>query len=532
MTVSADTGTPDVSDPATRTSDMRRLARGSGVNLAGSLVAAALNLVLPVVVTRGLAAADAGIFFQTTALFTILLNVGTIGADTGVLRSLPRALALGRATDLGPILKVALWPAVALSTALAIVLALLAGPIAAAATGGDTDAARAFSTTLLILSPVLPVAVCYLVTMAATRGLGSLKPLVLIEKLGRNALQVAAVAVVVITTGSLSFVIAAWVLPYLAASLVVAAWTWATVRRLQAVAPEPDSSTPPSAGLAREFWGFSAPRALSRVFSVALQRFDIIIVGALRGPQDAALYAVATRFPILGLMFVQAIQQVMAPRISQMHALGDSRRTLELYRTTTAWLTLVSWPIYLISVCFAGLLLDVFGAGYDEATPVVVILCLTMLVATACGPVDSVLLMGGRSVLSLLNTGLALTVTVVLDLVLIPRYGITGAAVGWSLGILVNNLLPLWQVKRTMGMHPFGVPTVCAMGLTLVAYGCVPAVVRLLAGDGVLPLVVAGALATGVFVLGGFWARRPLELDRLVAAIRRRHGDEVPASGS
>ena len=125
------------------------------------------------------------------------------------------------------------------------------------------------------------------------------------------------------------------------------------------------------------------------------------------GPSDAALYAAATRLSIVGLMFVQAIQQVMAPKISELLALDDRGRAQTMYRTTTVWLTLVSWPIYLISASATPpLLLDVFGPGYDDAgQPVVVILCLSMLVATACGPVDSVLLMGGRSVLSLTNTG-------------------------------------------------------------------------------------------------------------------------------
>ena len=79
-----------------RARDLRRLARGSALNLAGSLVAAVLNLVLPVLITRGLAHPNAGVFFQATALFTVLVSVGTIGADTGVVRSLPRAIALGR----------------------------------------------------------------------------------------------------------------------------------------------------------------------------------------------------------------------------------------------------------------------------------------------------------------------------------------------------------------------------------------------------------------------------------------------------
>ena len=92
---STTTDTAASRESAGRRSDLRSLARGSALNLAGSMVAAVLNLALPVIITRGLTREDAGVFFQVTALFTILVSVGTIGADTGVLRSLPRSIATG-----------------------------------------------------------------------------------------------------------------------------------------------------------------------------------------------------------------------------------------------------------------------------------------------------------------------------------------------------------------------------------------------------------------------------------------------------
>ncbi len=172
-----------------RARDLRRLARGSAVNLAGSLVAAVLNLVLPILITRGLTQADAGVFFQTTALFTILLNVGTIGADTGVLRTLPQAMALGNARDLTATMRISIVPAFLMGTLLAIVIALLAVPIGDVATGGDQSAADTFTSSLLVLSPLLPVAVVYLIVIAATRGLDAMRPLVLIEKWGATAFR-------------------------------------------------------------------------------------------------------------------------------------------------------------------------------------------------------------------------------------------------------------------------------------------------------------------------------------------------------
>ncbi len=97
-----------------------------------------------------------------------------------------------------------------------------------------------------------------------------------------------------------------------------------------------------------------------------------------------------------------------------------------------------------------------FGRDFAGGEVVLVVLAATMLVATAVGPVDVVLLMGGRSSWNLVNTVVALGANLALNVALIPRYGLAGAAVASAVGILLNNLLPLAQVWRSMGLHPFG----------------------------------------------------------------------------
>lgn len=512
-----------------RVADLRQLARGSSLNLAGSLVAALLNLVLPVIVTRNLVQQDAGVFFQATALFMILVTVGTVGADTGMLRSLPRAMARGRSVEAPRYLRVALAPALLSSLAIAAVCLVLAEPIAGLVTGQEATAADAFAGALRASLPLLPIAVCYAVALAASRGLGSVKPLVFVDKIGRGLAQTAAVWVVLLVTTSPTVILLAWAAPYVVAAGVIAWWLARRIRLLVPRYPGAEGAPGDYRALAQEFWRFSAPNALSRVFSVALQRVDILIVGALSGPADAAVYTAATRFVILGLMFVQAIQQVMAPRISELLGADDLSRAAGLYRTATTWLTLVSWPIYLLSIAFVPLLLDVFGEGYDEGATAATVLCLVMLVATVCGPVDSVLLMGGRSTWSLVNTGLALTVNVALDLVLVPVLGITGAALGWAAAILVNNLLPLFQVHHFLRMHPFGSGTAAAMTVCLASFGVVPAAIRLSLGTTWWSLLLAGTLATAAFAGGAFLARKPLELGAVGKALHRRPSD--PAVG-
>ena len=321
-------------------------------------------------------------------------------------------------------------------------------------------------------------------------------------------------------TPSLILAVVAWSLPYVAASVMMGLTVIQLIRRsTRGVTSLPAR---PHRELVREFWSFSAPRAVSRLFAVGLQRFDILLVSGMVGLTAAAIYAAASRFLLLGLMFVQAIQQVMAPRVSEFLARGDVPRAHVMYETTTAWLIVIAWPIYLICAIFAPFLLTIFGKQYSSGSDVVVILCLGMLLATACGPVDTVLLMGGRSVWSMVNTGLALAINVVVDLILIPPYGITGAAIGWAISIAVNNLLPLYQVHRFLGIHPFGAGSIRGAAIAGVVVGGIGCAVRFGLGGGFLGLVVAIVVAGAVYVAALWWQKDALELDALVSVMRRK----------
>ncbi len=112
----------------------------------------------------------------------------------------------------------------------------------------------------------------------------------------------------------------------------------------------------------------------------------------------------------------------------------------------------LTWPFWILYAVFAPEILQVFGDGYIHAADVAVVLAITMMVASACGMADVVLIASGRTKASLGVIVAALATTVVLDLLLVPAHGAFGAALGWAGGVLVKNLLPLAQLSRTHRM--------------------------------------------------------------------------------
>ena len=263
----------------------------------------------------------------------------------------------------------------------------------------------------------------------------------------------------------------------------------------------------------RDFWRFTGPRALASVAQLALQRVDVLLVAALGGLAPAAVYAVAGRFVVLIQFANQGISQSVQPRLAEALATGDRARANHLYQTATGWLVLVTWPINLLVIQLAPLYLRLFGAGYSAGRTVVVILAAAMLVATGCGMVDMVLAMAGRTSWNLVNVLIALGVTIGLDVLLIPRFGALGAAIGLACAMVANNVLPLIQVGRAVGLHPFGRGTRAAALLSLACFGALP----LLAG-----LVAGIAMAVPAFLAGVWLLREPLALDAFTSTRRTR----------
>jgi O-antigen/teichoic acid export membrane protein len=491
------------------TAELGSAARSGTLSLAGAAVSAVLGAVFTVLVTRGTDRDTAGVFFAATSVFLLLLAVARLGTGTGVVYFFTRHRALGSPSLLWPALRSATVPVVAVAGMLGVGL-FGAAPLVASAIG----AGEAGVVPLRVLAVFVPFAAVSDLYLAAARGFGRVRPLVLVDRIGRPALQVLGALVALGAGWAVSAALPlAWAGPYAVTAVVAVVW----LRRLMPPVASTGSRTVTGS---RAFWAFTAPRALGSIAQIALQRLDIVLLAALAGPAEAAVYTAATRFLVFGQLGGQALSTGVQHRFGTLLALGDRAAAGELYRTATAWLMLVTWPLYLLSALYAPYVLALFGRDYAAGEPVMVLLALTMLVATGCGMVDTVLNMAGRTTWTLANAVGALVVDVVLNLLLIPRLGILGAALAWAAAIAVNNLVPLAQLAVSLGLHPFGRGTAVAGALAVLAFGVVPGAAALALGRSLPVLVAATAAGAALYAAGTWAARDPLRLSAL-RAVRR-----------
>ena len=507
--------------------DISAMARGGLLNLVGAVGTGLFTFALVTVLTRGLGAASYGAFVSAMGLFTILSNTAELGADTGLVRSVSRLRALDRVRDIRKTLYVGLFPPLLVSSLFGIVLWVWAPDLARIF--GKGQGSEDIVEFARWMAPFLPAAGVIRVILSGTRGFGTMTPSVMVDKLGRPFIQLAAALAVILLASAgqanHGLVALAWSLPWLLGAVCGIWWLWGLLlkaerrdRRLNG-----RRRSRPTTVLAEKFWRFTAPRGLAGIFQIVVLWLNTLLVGRLDSTKSAGIFNAATRYITAGLMVGVAIQQVAGPKLSELMAQRNWERARGVYQTTTAWLMVATWPLYLVFAIFAPTLLRLFGDGFGGGADALQVLGLTMLVATAVGTVDMVLLMGGKSSWNLFNTVVALSSNIALNLLLIPRYGGTGAAIAWSSSIIFTNLLPLVQVWKFLGMHPFGRGFPKAALAAIASYGALGLVFRAALGSSV-PVFVAYLAVAGLLYLAILWRHRePLQLDVLLGELKRKN---------
>lgn len=496
---------------------LRLIARGGTINMAGAVASAAAQFLLVVAVANNFSSEVAGMLFSATSVLLILNAVSALGTDSGLARFILRYESLGRHADVPRCVRIAFQPVLALSLMVAVTLFALSEQLAPRlGLDGDTG-----TSVLRVLALILPAAVISDFSLAGTRAFGRMRPTVFVDKFTRSVLQPVGAVAVAMVGGGLVWLTAAWALPYVL-SMFLGTYLFRAMLASRKSASDAQEATD-RRNLRREFWSFTWPRSIARICQIVIQRADIIIIGALLGPRDAAVYTAATRFVVLGQFGVQAIQQVLQPRFSQLLARREIHLVDQIFRVSTSWNMVVSWPIYVITACAAPLYLVLFGKDYQGAGDlVVIVMSIAMMLGTAAGPLDTLLLMSGRSTASLLNAGTALVVDLSLCFYLIPRWGILGGAAAWGMAIIVRNGMTFVQIRHGLGITPLSKAAMIVAGANLTCFALPLIAVRLIGQLTFITFFVTCLLGCAGYLLCLWAARRPLQLNVFRTLLNRR----------
>lgn len=202
----------------------------------------------------------------------------------------------------------------------------------------------------------------------------------------------------------------------------------------------------------REWIRSALPFALMSGLFLVNAQADIVMLGFMTKSSDVGLYRVATAGALLVAMVLSAINPVIGPTLARQYALEDHARLKRTARAGAFVTTLCAAPIVLVYLFVGKPILGlVFGHAYVAAWFPLVILSVGQFINASVGSVGLLLNMTGHERDTVWVMGGTALLNIVLNAVLIPHFGMTGAAVATAVSMVAWNLAMTARVKRRLG---------------------------------------------------------------------------------
>jgi O-antigen/teichoic acid export membrane protein len=182
---------------------------------------------------------------------------------------------------------------------------------------------------------------------------------------------------------------------------------------------------------------------------------DIIALEHMRAPDDVAIYYAAARLLALVAFVYFAIAGATTHKFTQYHVAGDKERLAKFFAETIRWTFWPSLAACALILAFGKPLLWLFGASFESGYIVMFILAIGMLSRAAVGPAERLLNMLGERKQCATVYAIAFAINLALCVMLIPHFGIEGAAIATSTALVAESTMLYRIAKRRLGFHVF-----------------------------------------------------------------------------
>jgi O-antigen/teichoic acid export membrane protein len=470
--------------------DARALRRGVVVNAFGYGFAL-LHPPLLVLVVRAYGAETFGLYTAANTMLWLALRVGVLGLDKGLGWWVARAEPGGAAGAI----RAALFWVTAASALAALAIAGLFTPLLAR--WSDLHGAEAMLRWMALGLVPLSLTELILSVGLAQRKLGS-KVFVRDGLLPTSFVAVALVAHAAGARGPEGLALA--FITSHAACLLAAGWA------LRRSLPVPLLGRPRRLPAALSSYTRSA--FVAELCNSLSQRIDVLLVGALTDARTLGVWAAVMQIGNVVRTIRRSFDPIAMTTFAKIGALPERRRLVQSFSHATRLILTTQTPIILFLMTFAAPLLGLFGAGFEVGSPAVVILCGCWFASGLLGLNGFVVSGYGRSDWILVDVMLATLAQATLLVLLVPRLGLVGAALGVGLSHVLQCVLHAWQARRVAGTWAYDRQVWRVLALSVVTIGVLALLRAALDALGRTPAsLLAFGAAMLVFAAGLLWQR-------------------------
>jgi O-antigen/teichoic acid export membrane protein len=432
-----------------RTGDITRLAKGAGVSISGRIVGRGVNFLGQVILARFLGPEAYGLFAIGWTILRIIGIIGPLGLEAGIIRFGVKFWQddqqnFRRIFFISTI--VALISGVVIGVCLFLASPFLAEQIFHKP--GLTNILRGLSAAMPFLTTLRVVA-------SATSISQSMKYSTYSEEIAQPTVELlifiglfymfgwkleGAVWAVVVSFGA-ALALAGYYMLHLFPTLMVKSTKPAKVEIKQQVI---------------NLLSASIPTAFAVLFGSFISWVDRLMVGYFRNSTETGIYTTISLISIIFVIILSGIKVIYSPMIADLYNKKEMKRIEDIYRISTKWGLYLSLPIFFVILFAAREILTLsFGSAYASGYNPLILLSLAQLINIGTGPLDILLIMTGRQKAWLEISAGMLLANILLNSILIPLLGITGAAIGTASTVTGIFIIGLIKIKGELNIWPY-----------------------------------------------------------------------------
>ncbi|WP_028855869.1 MATE family efflux transporter [Psychrilyobacter atlanticus] len=200
---------------------------------------------------------------------------------------------------------------------------------------------------------------------------------------------------------------------------------------------------------------FSLPTLFSEVMFQIMSRIDAVMIGHMTDKTQVGIYIVAAQIATSTSVVLLIFNTAFAPKISHMYHNGQLKELKVLYCKATRILGLFSLITFILILIFGHLVLTLYGAEYEVGYKVVVYRAIGQFINAGVGSVWLMLRMTGKTKYQVYGTMAGAVFNIILNYLLIPVYGISGAAIASMVVTIFMNLLGFILVIKIFKINPY-----------------------------------------------------------------------------
>ena len=206
----------------------------------------------------------------------------------------------------------------------------------------------------------------------------------------------------------------------------------------------------------KELFTYALPLLMLNLLGVVMRSVNVFLLGYFHGTSEVAFFRVVLPAVLMNHLVMTSFTLLYTASAARLFAKQDTSSMNDLYWQTAAWMAILSFPIFVVTFSLAHpVTVLLYGTRYENSSIILAVLSLGYYCTIALGFNELTLKIVGKMRYVLILNVLAAILHIVVNLLLIPRYGALGAAIGTAGTMIVRSLLMQVSLRLSSGLRIF-----------------------------------------------------------------------------